>query len=50
MVAAVKANGVPVEYVLFPDEGHGFAKRENRIAASEAYVKFLDRHLRAGGK
>ena len=46
MVAAVKANGVPVEYLLFPDEGHGFEKRENRIAASEAYVKFLDRYLR----
>jgi len=46
MVAAVKANQVPVDYVLFPDEGHGFAKRENRIAASEAYVRFLDRHLR----
>jgi dipeptidyl aminopeptidase/acylaminoacyl peptidase/uncharacterized protein YndB with AHSA1/START domain len=46
MVAAVKANGVPVEYVLFPDEGHGFAKRENRIAASEAYVRFLERYLR----
>jgi dipeptidyl aminopeptidase/acylaminoacyl peptidase len=35
-----------VEYVLFPDEGHGFAKRENRIAASEAYVRFLERYLR----
>jgi dipeptidyl aminopeptidase/acylaminoacyl peptidase len=46
MVAAVKANDVPVEYVLFPDEGHGFAKRENRIAASEAFVKFLDQYLR----
>jgi len=46
MVAAVEANGVPVEYVLFPDEGHGFRRRENRIAASEAYVKFLDRYLR----
>lgn len=46
MVAAVKANGVPVEYVLFPDEGHGFRRRENRIAASEAYVRFLDRYLR----
>ncbi len=45
MVAAVKANGVPVEYLLFPDEGHGFEKRENRIAASEAYVTFLDRYL-----
>ncbi|MEX0734982.1 MAG: alpha/beta fold hydrolase [Steroidobacteraceae bacterium] len=47
MVAAVKANGVPVQYLLFPDEGHGFEKRENRIAASEAYVRFLDRYLRA---
>jgi dipeptidyl aminopeptidase/acylaminoacyl peptidase len=32
MVAAIKANGVPVEYLLFPDEGHGFEKRDNRIA------------------
>ena len=47
LVAAIRKNGVPVEYVLFPDEGHGFRKRENRIAASEAYVKFLDQHLRA---
>lgn len=46
IVAAVKANGVPVEYVLFPDEGHGFTKRENRIAASEAYVRFLATHLK----
>ncbi|MFN0022616.1 MAG: S9 family peptidase [Parvularculaceae bacterium] len=45
LVAAVKANGVPVDYLLFPDEGHGFLKRENRIAASEAYVKFLDLYL-----
>ncbi|MBL8272075.1 alpha/beta hydrolase family protein, partial [Steroidobacter sp.] len=41
----VKANGVPVEYVLFPDEGHGFTKRENTITASEAYLAFLDKHL-----
>lgn len=47
IVAAVKANGVPVEYVLFPDEGHGFSKRDNRIAASDAYVRFLDTHLAA---
>lgn len=46
IVAAVKANGVPVEYVLFADEGHGFTKRENRIAASNAYVAFLDRYLK----
>lgn len=47
LVAAVRNNGVPVEYLVFPDEGHGFRKRENRIAASEAYVRFLDQHLRA---
>ena len=46
LVAAVKANGVPVEYIVFPDEGHGFQRRENRITASEAYAKFLDTHLR----
>jgi dipeptidyl aminopeptidase/acylaminoacyl peptidase len=45
LVEAVQANEVPVEYVLFPDEGHGFRKRENRIAASEAYVRFLDKYL-----
>ena len=46
LVAAVQANEVPVEYVVFEDEGHGFRKRENRIAASEAYVDFLDRYLK----
>jgi dipeptidyl aminopeptidase/acylaminoacyl peptidase len=48
LVAAVQANEVPVDYVIFPDEGHGFRKRENRITASEAYVKFLDRYLKSG--
>jgi dipeptidyl aminopeptidase/acylaminoacyl peptidase len=47
IVAAVRANGVPVEYVLFPDEGHGFTKRDNKIKASDAYVAFLDKHLKA---
>ena len=28
MVEAVRAQGVPAEYVVFPDEGHGFAKKE----------------------
>jgi dipeptidyl aminopeptidase/acylaminoacyl peptidase len=46
LVAAVKKNGVPVEYVLFPDEGHGFRRKANRITAQEAYLKFLDAHLR----
>ena len=46
LVDAVRENGVPVEYVVFPDEGHGFDKRANKIAASEAYLKFLDQYLR----
>lgn len=45
MVEAVRANGVPVEYVLFDDEGHGFRNRENRIEASNAYLSFLEEHL-----
>ena len=46
IVATVQANEVPVEYLVFPDEGHGFTKRKNRIAASEAYLAFLDEYLR----
>jgi dipeptidyl aminopeptidase/acylaminoacyl peptidase len=45
IVAAVKANGVPVEYVVFPDEGHGFTKRENEIRAYEAALQFLETHM-----
>lgn len=48
MVKAVRDNNVPVEYIVFPDEGHGFFKKENRIQATEAYRKFLDRYLRGG--
>ena len=46
LVVAVQKNEVPVEYVVFPDEGHGFTKRVNRITASDAYVSFLDTHLK----
>ena len=46
LVAAIRANSVPVEYVLFPDEGHGFQRRDNRITAQEAYLTFLDRYVR----
>jgi dipeptidyl aminopeptidase/acylaminoacyl peptidase len=46
LVAAVRENEVPVEYLLFDDEGHGFRKRANRIEASEAYVRFLDTYLK----
>lgn len=46
IVAAVKANNVPVEYVVFDDEGHGFVKRENEARGYAAILKFLDTHLR----
>jgi dipeptidyl aminopeptidase/acylaminoacyl peptidase len=46
IVANAKKNGVPVEYVIFPDEGHGFVKKENNIAASEAILKFLNKYLK----
>jgi len=46
LVAAIQANEVPVEYLVFPDEGHGFRKKQNRITASDAYVRFLDTYLK----
>jgi dipeptidyl aminopeptidase/acylaminoacyl peptidase len=47
IVAAVKKNNVPVEYIVFPDEGHGwFTKRPNQIAGYGAVLKFLDTYLK----
>jgi len=46
IVAGVRKNGVPVEYVLFEDEGHGFVKKENQIKAYSEALKFLDTHLK----
>jgi len=46
VVEAVKKNGVPVEYVVFPDEGHGFQKKENEIKGYGQILQFLDKHLK----
>ena len=46
IVEAVRANGVPVEYVLFPDEGHGFRKKENEIKGYGQVLRFLDKYLK----
>lgn len=46
IVAAVKKNNVPVEYVIFPDEGHGFVKKENEIKAYGQILTFLDKYLK----
>jgi len=48
IVAAAKKNGVPVNYVVFPDEGHGFVKKENEIKGYTEMLGFLDEHLRSG--
>ena len=46
IVAAARKNGVPVEYVVFPDEGHGFVKKENEIAGYSKVIVFLDKYLK----
>ncbi|MCX2740697.1 S9 family peptidase [Pontibacter anaerobius] len=46
IVEAVKKNNVPVEYVVFDDEGHGFVKKENQIEGYSAILTFLDTHLK----
>jgi len=46
VVESLKRRGVPVEYVLFPDEGHGFRKTENRIRSTTAIVAWFDRYLK----
>ena len=46
MIAEARNNNVPVEYILFEDEGHGFKKKENNITASKEVLKFLDKYLK----
>ncbi len=48
IVEAMKSKGIAYEYMLFPDEGHGFAKPENRLKFYAAAEKFLAQHL--GGR
>jgi len=48
IVAALTEAGIDHEYLLFPDEGHGFAKPENRLRFYAAAEGFLARHL--GGR
>jgi dipeptidyl aminopeptidase/acylaminoacyl peptidase len=46
VVETVKKNGVPVEYVVFPDEGHGFIKKENEIKGYGQILQFLDKYVK----
>jgi dipeptidyl aminopeptidase/acylaminoacyl peptidase len=48
IVQAMQSHGIPHEYLLFPDEGHGFVKQENRLKFYAAAERFLATHL--GGR
>ena len=48
IVAAMTEHGIPVTYVLFPDEGHGFAEPANRLSFFAVAEAFLAEHL--GGR
>lgn len=48
IVKAMQANDIPVTYVLYPDEGHGFARPENNLSFFAVAEAFLATHL--GGR
>ena len=46
IVEAVHQRGGVAEYVVFPDEGHGFIRKENNIKAYRTALEFLDRYVK----
>ena len=46
VVAALKKNNVPVKYVLFPDEGHGWRKTNNRVTSTVEIVEWFSNYLK----
>jgi dipeptidyl aminopeptidase/acylaminoacyl peptidase len=50
IVAGVKKNGVPVEYITYPNEGHGFSKKDNQITTAKKTLEFLDKYLKGSEK
>lgn len=45
VVEALRTRNVPVEYILFPDEGHGFRIERNRIKSVSAIVEWFAKYL-----
>jgi dipeptidyl aminopeptidase/acylaminoacyl peptidase len=45
LVTALQARGVPVEFQVFDDEGHGVVKLKNKLVMYPAIVEFLDKYL-----
>jgi dipeptidyl aminopeptidase/acylaminoacyl peptidase len=50
IVAAAKRRGTPVEYLVFPDEGHGISKKANQVRGYKAILDFLERYLKGDGR
>ena len=48
IAVALKKRGTDVEELYFPDEGHGFAKEDNRLLYYQELAKFFDKHLKKG--
>jgi dipeptidyl aminopeptidase/acylaminoacyl peptidase len=48
VVESLKKRGVPVKYVLFPDEGHGWRKIPNRVRSTVEITRWFAEHLAAG--
>lgn len=44
----LEERGVPVKLVVFPDEGHGFRKTENRVTSTVEMVEWFEEHLKGG--
>lgn len=48
IVSAMEKNNIPVIYALYPDEGHGFARPENRMSFFALTEEFLHKHMKGG--
>ena len=46
IIEAVNKTGVPNQYLIFDDEGHGFVKKQNQMKAAKVILGFLDEHLK----
>jgi dipeptidyl aminopeptidase/acylaminoacyl peptidase len=50
IVEAARKKGVPVEYLLFENEGHGLRRRDSKEKAFKATLEFLDKYLKNAAK
>jgi dipeptidyl aminopeptidase/acylaminoacyl peptidase len=48
IVADLKRRSIPVEYVLFADEGHGWRRLPNRLRSTTSIVQFFEQRLKPG--